>query len=213
MARRVGNVREVRSGCRAEPYPPTGAAPGRGCCLRSCSRCAQTVGLGSPGPSCGRPGKSTTRSCAPRRLGRPDAGQRPAPAGLGTSKPSTGTCRPRTPASHSPDPNTAPAVTSVSGLKARLTRPGRSSSPDRSVLLKLTGTTRRPNHDRTGRQRLATASHHARNNLALLDGPAVGTRLGDRTMPIRRVGQRVWAGRGRGRGSLVTEHCLARRGI
>jgi hypothetical protein len=54
IARRVGNVREVRSGCRAEPYPPTGAAPGRGCCLLSCSRCAQTVGLGSPGRLAGR---------------------------------------------------------------------------------------------------------------------------------------------------------------
>ena len=33
IARRVGNAREVRSGCRAEPYPPTRAAPGCGPCL------------------------------------------------------------------------------------------------------------------------------------------------------------------------------------
>jgi hypothetical protein len=33
IARRVGNAREVRSGCRAEPCPPARAAPGRGLCL------------------------------------------------------------------------------------------------------------------------------------------------------------------------------------
>src|SRR5579859_2034830 len=50
---RVGNVREVRSGCRAEPYPPIRAAPGRGLCLAVLFLPRTDGRSGSPGPSGG----------------------------------------------------------------------------------------------------------------------------------------------------------------
>jgi hypothetical protein len=69
LARRVGNAREVRSGCRAEPSPPARAEPGRGSCLavlllprtdrRSGSPARRTVGPGvssAPGNAARMPG-------------------------------------------------------------------------------------------------------------------------------------------------------------
>jgi hypothetical protein len=65
MARRVGNAREVRSGCRAEPCPSARRRLAAVFALLSCSCLAQAVGLDHPPGGQVGPGEPS----APRQCG------------------------------------------------------------------------------------------------------------------------------------------------